>query len=837
MAESIRPYIVINGKSSREVSGLLIVSLPPISKPQMRVTAEEIDGRDGDIVTELGFSAYDKPVEIGLAGDYDINEVISYFNQAGVITFSNEPDKYYKFAQYNGIDFEKLIRFKTATVIFHVQPFKYDTESNDAVFWNPENITITNEGNIYSKPELAIQGSGNVGITLNGSEVLSLELGETKQAIIIDTDKMNAYGTKSNVKELIIDINPVQDLHGYDSVWVGGAGKNKLKKSYTSQTINGVTFTVNSDGSVNVNGTATSTALFPLGTLSNFLTNDTSYIVNGNTNTNAYLQLQTSQFGGVVNVGSGYQFTYTTGGEIQNLVIRVDTGKTASNVTLFPMVRLASETDASFEPYENICDISGWNGCVVSRTGVNIWDEEWELGALQWANGQPTPASDRIRSKNYNQIKPDTQYYMRADNAVTSGVPVVFYYDKDMNLISYSESTIRNTIIESPANAVYFKLVILQTTTYESGISLNYPSTDTTYHKFVGSKYQKFFEGLMAGTYGVVELGSLTWQKNGVNRFTATQPTDDIKAPAQTAIANIICQKYQASSFGEAYAETTDDIIAISINKHINIVDKEYSDATDFKNSLAGVYLIYELETATAPTITQPDINGLISAFGADLNAIVFGQTVFGGSLNVTTGLLTVTYLLKKISELTWFYNSTYDFFAATLSDLIGGYSELDIKSSVFENIYGRNNADMADAPNGTINHFGVTVKVKDTDYTDATAFKTALANETIWYKLATPIEIQLTAEEIQTIIGNNNIWSNTGDISECIYTRAGADVTTSGAIVSFEADASDLRDDILKNRLVTGNYDNLRLKAGSNQIGITGDVDVLVLSNFSRWL
>jgi phosphotransferase system enzyme I (PtsI) len=49
-----------------EVNGLMITKLPPIKKPQMRVTAEEIDGRDGDIVTELGFSAYDKDIEIGV---------------------------------------------------------------------------------------------------------------------------------------------------------------------------------------------------------------------------------------------------------------------------------------------------------------------------------------------------------------------------------------------------------------------------------------------------------------------------------------------------------------------------------------------------------------------------------------------------------------------------------------------------------------------------------------------------------------------------------------------------------------------------------------------------
>ena len=102
------PYLIINGVSSRDIDGLLIQSLPPISKPKMRTSKEEIDGRDGDIITPLGFSAYDKTISIGLKGDYNVDDVINYFNTSGRITFSNELDKYYNFACYDTVDFEKL---------------------------------------------------------------------------------------------------------------------------------------------------------------------------------------------------------------------------------------------------------------------------------------------------------------------------------------------------------------------------------------------------------------------------------------------------------------------------------------------------------------------------------------------------------------------------------------------------------------------------------------------------------------------------------------------------------------------------------------------------------
>ena len=90
-------YLVINGIKSDSVQGLIIQSLPPISKPLMRTSVEEIEGRDGDIVTTLGYAAYDKEVTIGLHGNFNVDDAISYFSKSGQVVFSNEPDKYYNF--------------------------------------------------------------------------------------------------------------------------------------------------------------------------------------------------------------------------------------------------------------------------------------------------------------------------------------------------------------------------------------------------------------------------------------------------------------------------------------------------------------------------------------------------------------------------------------------------------------------------------------------------------------------------------------------------------------------------------------------------------------------
>jgi predicted phage tail component-like protein len=195
------PYVVINGISSKTINGLLIQSLPPISKPKIRTEVEEIDGRDGDIVTTLGYSAYDKPISIGLYGEYNVDDIIDYFSQSGKIVFSNEPDKYYIFSQYDQIDFERLIRFKTATVNIHVQPFKYSDSETVKNYSYSEgtttaSISIRNDGNIYSKPTLTITGRGDIIVYLNDAQILTLDLDEASdETIIIDASKMNAYST------------------------------------------------------------------------------------------------------------------------------------------------------------------------------------------------------------------------------------------------------------------------------------------------------------------------------------------------------------------------------------------------------------------------------------------------------------------------------------------------------------------------------------------------------------------------------------------------------------------------------------------------------------------
>ena len=201
--------------------------------------------------------------------------------------------------------------------------------------------------------------SGEVPVTADDWSDVQTESGSL---VTIDNDGSLA------VKSLEVALEPIQDLNGYDKPWVGGAGKNKLPYPYdsNSQTINGVTFTVNSDGTVKVNGTATAETNFSLLTgksLASIGLTSATYTLNGCPSGGSITTYRIQvRHNGTWNgdIGSGVNFTYNASSPVNDLVrINVLSGTTVNNLTFHPMIRLASETDATYEPYENICPISG----------------------------------------------------------------------------------------------------------------------------------------------------------------------------------------------------------------------------------------------------------------------------------------------------------------------------------------------------------------------------------------------------------------------------------------------------------------------------------------------
>lgn len=171
------------------------------------------------------------------------------------------------------------------------------------------------------------------------------------------------------VNSLTVEMTPVQDLHGYDKPWAGGAGKNLLPMTLSDiKSINtdgtwsgnvyswrGIDYTVEVDSDNNVTGISASGTATQRGWIYlcqyNF-GNDSAYF--NNVTSGGYTFTS-----GNSNDNTSTQFIYYNSSSPYNTYIRIENGVNLSNEKWYPMVRLSSIADPTFEPYSNICPISG----------------------------------------------------------------------------------------------------------------------------------------------------------------------------------------------------------------------------------------------------------------------------------------------------------------------------------------------------------------------------------------------------------------------------------------------------------------------------------------------
>ena len=130
--------------------------------------------------------------------------------------------------------------------------------------------------------------------------------------------------------------------------------------------------------------------------------------------------------------------------------------------------------------------ISGYTSLTLTRCGVNLWDEVWEVGGYNNSTGVPTPDVDRIRNKNKIPCKGGMSLKIVYPSNLSGGIYVYAWDSSDTLLNVYYENTDNQFIITTPSNTAYinFNTQSYYGTTYNNDISINYPSTDTSYHAY-----------------------------------------------------------------------------------------------------------------------------------------------------------------------------------------------------------------------------------------------------------------------------------------------------------------------------------------------------------------
>ena len=293
-------------------------------------------------------------------------------------------------------------------------------------------------------------------------------------------------------------------------------------------------------------------------------------------------------------------------------------------------------------------------------------------------------------------------------------------------------------------------------------------------------------DGKVKRKYGIVDLGTLDWTYvSAGTRFNAEFPKIKTVADVKTK-ANIVCPLYVAGTPNDTWG-SKDKVISANTDSHVIFVrDTAYTDATTFKSAMSGVMAVYELATPTTETTTPYTNPQIVSKYGTleyVTNSIVpvghkttyLTRDIFGGYVDLISGKLVVTHGSVDLGTLTYAKSSsTSGGFTGTLT-LHYPYkdgNEMLCSAYKFDGV--GNNVNGYYGADGTVRYYyksGATayyeIYIHDTSKASLTAdqFKESLNGEQLLIPLATPQTYQLTPQQVNTLVGTNNVWSEQGNV------------------------------------------------------------------------
>lgn len=224
-------------------------------------------------------------------------------------------------------------------------------------------LQIADDGTIESSGKKAAQPNGIATLDENGNVVQVANMANSAAAVYSGEPVTVEYAGAQRIASITAYGENAQGgtteapvaLTGVDSVFVGG--RNLLPMATETKTLNGVTFTPNSDGSVSVSGTATNNAyyVFAYG-LDDSLFGQTVCLSGGSTQTHIVINEKKPSGEWLRNVIINAETPPAVGvlskqadDNTLNVTIDVLTGTTV-NTTVYPMLNLGS-TAMPYEPY------------------------------------------------------------------------------------------------------------------------------------------------------------------------------------------------------------------------------------------------------------------------------------------------------------------------------------------------------------------------------------------------------------------------------------------------------------------------------------------------------
>ena len=443
---------------------------------------------------------------------------------------------------------------------------------------------------------------------------------------------------------------------------------------------------------------------------------------------------------------------------------------------------------------EPVQDLHGYDAPWPAGGSSQIWDEEWELGGYLTGNGNKSSRNDAIRCKNKIPIIPNTSYYFGCASHSTAGDGVLLFYDAQETFISYVTGAL-NSVTTSPENAYYMTFYIAPETTYNYDIAVNYPATDTAYHPYSNICPITGWTGVKVtrtGGKNLFDIGLLNLSPvtvvDGVATGTARNFMDafsdgipNLNIPKNTQLTLSIDAKTDANASSTAnglmfqlrysdgtrtrksFSNSATDYERITLTSDASKVVSEI--AISYGTSGSNIWYVKNVQLEIGSTATDYEQylgNTYEVTFPADPG------TVYGGTLDVVSGKLVVdriSYTIDETKNIKLATNSSGFLFHFS-SGLSLKNENSQISNQLSYAVSGSASSLYAGA-NKFVAYGNGTLYFKFSSDIDTVADVQAyLANNPLQMvlPLATPVIVDLTAQDLETLKGVNNVWSDTGD-------------------------------------------------------------------------
>lgn len=355
------------------------------------------------------------------------------------------------------------------------------------------------------------------------------------------------------------------------------SGKNLLDNTATTKISNGITFTVNSDKTVNVNGTNDSSANSSL-IINRYDLSPGTYVLNGcpsggasNTYRLAIQETGSYSILGSIDIGNGSgEFTIDTTTNVQ-IAIFIQKGLTINNLLFKPMLREATIADDTYEQYgaspspdyfSKIENLEGENICPSLNTtrtinGVTfIKNKDGSITMNGTATAEITYPINVNTTTNTRTVllKANSNYRMLSNYESGKYTTQVFYLKNNVMTYSSSSSSLIETVEETKAGMYIrvYKDAVLDNVTIYPQITKGeeykpYVPYNSLEFKDVGSNVLELSKGTVTLNGVTLTSDGETITINGTvsGNYPAVKLTNGLKAATslETLVNNYISER------------------------------------------------------------------------------------------------------------------------------------------------------------------------------------------------------------------------------------------------------------------------------------------------------